>query len=87
MKQADEFTAANYDPEYWAQLIKDSGARYTVITTKHHDGFALWDTKAGDVSAVKSSAKHAAMFSAVCRCGAQARAQARILLLTHRLAA
>lgn len=55
MKQADEFTAANYDPEYWAQLIKDSGARYTVITTKHHDGFALWDTKAGDVSAVKSS--------------------------------
>ena len=55
MKQADEFTAANYDPEYWAQLIKDSGARYTVITTKHHDGFALWDTKAGKVSAVKSA--------------------------------
>lgn len=55
MKQAEDFTAANYDPEYWAQLIKDSGAKYTVITTKHHDGFALWDTKAGDVSAVKSS--------------------------------
>ncbi|MCM1111428.1 MAG: alpha-L-fucosidase [Clostridium sp.] len=55
MKQADAFTAANYDPEYWAKLIKESGAKYTVITTKHHDGFALWDTKAGDVSAVKSS--------------------------------
>ena len=55
MKQADAFTAANYDPEYWAKLIKESGAKYTVITTKHHDGFALWDTKAGDVSSVKSS--------------------------------
>lgn len=55
MKQADFFTAENYDPALWAQLIKESGAQYTVITTKHHDGFALWDTAAGDVSSVKSS--------------------------------
>ncbi|MBD5347503.1 MAG: alpha-L-fucosidase [Bacteroides sp.] len=55
MAQAEAFTAENYDPQEWAKLIKDSGAKYTVITTKHHDGFALWDTKAGDVSAVKSS--------------------------------
>jgi alpha-L-fucosidase len=55
MAQANDFTAANYDPQEWVKLIKDSGAKYTVITTKHHDGFALWDTKAGDVSAVKSS--------------------------------
>lgn len=55
MKQANEFTAKNYDPEYWAKLIKESGAQYAVITTKHHDGFALWDTKAGKVSSVKSS--------------------------------
>ena len=55
MKQREAFTAANYDPAYWARLIKESGARYTVITTKHHDGFALWDTKAGDDSAVKNS--------------------------------
>ncbi len=55
MKQSEAFTAANYDPEYWAKLIKESGAKYTVITTKHHDGFALWDTKAGKVSSVKSS--------------------------------
>ena len=47
MKQREAFTAADYDPVYWARLIKESGARYTVITTKHHDGFALWDTKAG----------------------------------------
>ena len=55
MKQATDFTAAKYDPAAWADLIRESGARYTVITTKHHDGFALWDTKAGKVSAVKSS--------------------------------
>ena len=55
MSQKDYFTAANYDPAYWVELIKESGARYTVITTKHHDGFALWDTKAGNVSAVKDA--------------------------------
>lgn len=55
MKQKDAFTAAHYDPAYWVQLIKESGAKYTVITTKHHDGFALWDTQSGDFSAVKSS--------------------------------
>lgn len=55
MAQAEEFTASNYNPQEWVDLIKESGAKYTVITTKHHDGFALWDTKAGDVSAVKNS--------------------------------
>lgn len=55
MKQADGFTASKYDPKAWADLIKESGAKYTVITTKHHDGMALWDTKVGDLSAVKST--------------------------------
>lgn len=45
MKQLSGFTAKNYDPEKWADLIKESGARYSVLTTKHHDGVALWDTK------------------------------------------
>ena len=54
--QEADFTAASYDPAAWVQLIRESGARYTVITSKHHDGFALWDTKAGDVSVVRSSA-------------------------------
>jgi len=56
MKQLDGFTAKNYDPEYWASLIKQSGAKYSVITSKHHDGFALWDTKYGELNAVKQSA-------------------------------
>ncbi|KQC00313.1 alpha-L-fucosidase [Pedobacter sp. Hv1] len=45
MKQLSGFTAKNYDPQAWADLIKESGAQYSVITTKHHDGVALWDTK------------------------------------------
>lgn len=52
MKQLDGFTAANYDPNNWAKLIKESGARYAVITTKHHDGVALWDTKMSSLNVV-----------------------------------
>ena len=45
MKQLKGFTASKYDPQAWADLIKSTGARYAVITTKHHDGVALWPTK------------------------------------------
>ncbi len=45
MTQFDGFTAKDYDPEAWAALIKRSGARYAVLTTKHHDGVALWPTQ------------------------------------------
>jgi len=45
MDQGNEFTAENYDPEAWAKLFKKIGARYAVLTTKHHDGVALWDTQ------------------------------------------
>ena len=47
MKQLDGFTATNYDPAAWADLIQRSGARYAVITTKHHDGVAMWPTGIG----------------------------------------
>lgn len=56
LKQTKGFTAKKYDPQAWADLIKRSGAKYSVITSKHHDGFALWNTKYGDFDAVKSSA-------------------------------
>lgn len=44
MAQGKKFTAKNYDPEKWAELFKKAGARYAVLTTKHHDGVALWET-------------------------------------------
>ncbi len=47
MKQLKGFTASHYDPQAWADLIKASGARYAVMTSKHHDGVALWDTRQG----------------------------------------
>jgi len=39
---AADFTAADFDPAAWADLFKRSGAKYVVLTSKHHDGFALW---------------------------------------------
>ena len=45
MSQGKQFTAENYNPESWAKLFKKIGAQYAVLTTKHHDGVALWDTK------------------------------------------
>ena len=55
MKQLNGFTLKNYDPSLWADIIKQSGANYCVITTKHHDGVAMFDTKMSDLSIVKSS--------------------------------
>ncbi|GAA4156403.1 hypothetical protein GCM10022217_15380 [Chryseobacterium ginsenosidimutans] len=45
MKQLNGFSASHYKPDEWVKLIKDSGAKYAVITTKHHDGVSLWDSK------------------------------------------
>lgn len=56
MKQLGGFTAAKYRPAEWVNLIGESGAKYAVITTKHHDGVALWDSKCGDLNVVKASA-------------------------------
>ncbi|RKR12066.1 alpha-L-fucosidase [Flavobacterium sp. 90] len=56
MKQQKSYTLSNYDPAAWADMIKDSGAKYTVITTKHHDGVAMYDTKLGKLSSVKTCA-------------------------------
>lgn len=44
MNQGNGFTAEKYDPNSWVELFKRTGARYAVITSKHHDGVALWDT-------------------------------------------
>ncbi len=55
MKQLNGFTLKNYDPNQWANLIQETGARYAVITTKHHDGVALYDTKMNNLSIVKAT--------------------------------
>jgi alpha-L-fucosidase len=55
IKQLDGFTAAKYDPEKWVELIKESGARYAVLTSKHHDGVALWDTELSNLNTVDAT--------------------------------
>ena len=42
---AKQFNPTKYDAEEWAKLMKKAGMKYVVITSKHHDGFALWDSK------------------------------------------
>lgn len=42
---AQSFTAEFFDAERWANLFESSGAKYIVLTSKHHEGFALWPSK------------------------------------------
>jgi alpha-L-fucosidase len=43
LAQLPRFTASRYDPHEWAALFARAGARYAVLTARHHDGVALWD--------------------------------------------
>lgn len=53
---ADEFTAEKYDPAFWAELAERAGMKYVVITSKHHDGFALYDSAVTDWDVMSSAA-------------------------------
>ena len=55
MKQCEGFTASKFDADKWADLFKKAGAQYVVMTSKHHDGVALFDTKYSDLSVVKKT--------------------------------
>ena len=54
-KLAADFNPANFDADQWVQLAKNAGMKYIVITSKHHDGFCLWDSKVGDYDIVDST--------------------------------
>lgn len=43
-----EFNPVKYDAREWVRIAKDAGMKYLVITSKHHDGFALFDSKVSD---------------------------------------
>jgi len=44
----NDFHAELFNPNEWAKLIEKSGAKYVVLTSKHHDGFCLWPSKEAD---------------------------------------
>ncbi len=47
---AEKFNPTRYDPDKWMAAAKKAGFTYAVLTTKHHDGYALWPTNFGDFS-------------------------------------
>ena len=47
---ADKFDPKNYDPDKWMAAARKAGFTYAVLTAKHHDGYALWPTKYGDMN-------------------------------------
>ena len=55
-KLADRFTAEHFDAGAWAATAKRAGMRYTVLTSRHHDGFALFDDPGSDFTAMRSAA-------------------------------
>lgn len=55
-KYFDVFDPDLYNPKEWARQAKAAGMKYVVITTKHHDGFCLWDTKYTDFKATNTPA-------------------------------
>ncbi|MBJ9987220.1 alpha-L-fucosidase [Paenibacillus sp. S28] len=52
----EEFNPTLYDPRAWAKAAKAAGQRYAVLTTKHHDGFCLFDSELTDYKATNTPA-------------------------------
>lgn len=52
-----KFNPVKYDPEAWVAAAKNAGMKYIVITSKHHDGFGLWDSKLTDWDVASSPYK------------------------------
>ncbi|MDD6210013.1 MAG: alpha-L-fucosidase [Bacteroidales bacterium] len=53
----EEFNPVDYNPREWAKLAKKAGMKYAVLTAKHHEGFALWDTKLSDYKSTNTPCK------------------------------
>lgn len=51
------FTGSHFDPDEWADLFRNAGARFAGPVAEHHDGFAMWDTKLSQWNAAKMGPK------------------------------
>lgn len=55
---ADSFNPTKFEPAEWAAIMKDAGFKYLIFTTKHHDGFCMFDSKYTDYSIAKGPYKN-----------------------------
>ena len=53
----DKFNPVNFNPEQWADVMEDAGMKYMLFTTKHHDGFCMFDSKYTDFSIANGAFK------------------------------
>lgn len=56
-KYFERFNPDLFDPKAWAKAAREAGMKYFVITTKHHEGFCMWDTKHTDYKVTNTPAK------------------------------
>ena len=69
-KYAKEFDPTEFNADTWVKIAKNAGMKYLVITSKHHDGFCMFNTKATDYNVVKDTPWHKdplKALSAACR--------------------
>ena len=64
----DRFNPVNFDADAWVQMAKDAGMKYIVITSKHHDGFALFDSKVSDFDVMATPFKRDIMAELAAAC-------------------
>ncbi|MFO0888427.1 MAG: alpha-L-fucosidase [Isosphaeraceae bacterium] len=52
------FDPTNYNPDEWVSIARDAGMKYVVLTSRHHDGFSMFDTKASDYRVTSPACPH-----------------------------
>jgi len=56
-RAAARWNPTRYDPDAWAAVAKEAGMRYAVMTSRHHDGYCLWDSKVTDYTSAALAPK------------------------------
>ncbi len=54
---ADQFAPTHFDPQQWASVMQDAGMRYMIFTSKHHDGFCMYDSQYTDFTITRHAFK------------------------------